>query len=499
MFESLSERLSSVFSKLTRTGLLTESNVDEALREVRRALLEADVALPVVKEFLEKVREKAIGEDVIKSVSPGQTVIKIVNDQLTQLLGSENVELNLKVTPPSILMMVGLQGSGKTTTSAKIAHYVKNKYKQKTIMASLDVNRPAAQEQLEILGKENSIDTLSIVKGQKPLEISKRAIQEAKLGGYDVLILDTAGRMHVDDELMNELENINKIANSSEIILVADSLTGQDAINVAQSFSSRLPLSGVILTRLDGDARGGAALSMKHVTGKPIKFIGTGEKIENLEEFHPDRTANRILGMGDIVSLVERAKETIDNEKANKIAKKISKGLFDLDDMSQQLSQMAKMGGISGILGMLPGINKVKKQMAESNMNDKIIIRQIAIISSMTPREKRNPKILNASRKKRIAGGSGTEVFEINKLIKLYRQTSDMMKKFGKKGMLDADFEMPDIKNNQISKLNDSNINEKMLSHLGDNSTSPKLPGLPGLPGSQNKLNNLLNLTGRKK
>ena len=499
MFESLSDRLSLVFSKLTRTGLLTESNVDEALREVRRALLEADVALPVVKDFLEKVREKAVGEEVVKSVSPGQTVIKIVNDQLTELLGSENVELNLKVSPPAILMIVGLQGSGKTTTSAKLANYIKNKYKQKTIMASLDVNRPAAQEQLEILGIENSIDTLPIVKGQKPIEISKRAIKEARLGGFDVLILDTAGRMHVDNELMNELENINKEAKATEIILVADSLTGQDAVNVASTFSSKIPLTGVILTRLDGDARGGAALSMKHITGQPIKFIGTGEKIDNLEEFYPDRTANRILGMGDIVSLVERAKDTIDNEKANKIAKKISKGIFDLDDMSQQLNQMSKMGGVSGILGMLPGISKVKKQLAESNMNDKIIKRQVAIISSMTPREKRNPKILNASRKKRIARGSGTEVPEINKLIKIYRQTSDMMKKFGKKGMLDADFEMPDIKNNQINKLNDSNINEKMLSHLGTNTTGKNLPGLPGLPGSQNKLNNLLNLTGRKK
>lgn len=499
MFESLSDRLSLVFSKLTRTGLLTESNVDEALREVRRALLEADVALPVVKDFLEKVREKAVGEEVVKSVSPGQTVIKIVNDQLTELLGSENVELNLKVSPPAILMIVGLQGSGKTTTSAKLANYIKNKYKQKTIMASLDVNRPAAQEQLEILGIENSIDTLPIVKGQKPIEISKRAIKEARLGGFDVLILDTAGRMHVDNELMNELENINKEAKATEIILVADSLTGQDAVNVASAFSSKIPLTGVILTRLDGDARGGAALSMKHITGQPIKFIGTGEKIDNLEEFYPDRTANRILGMGDIVSLVERAKDTIDNEKANKIAKKISKGIFDLDDMSQQLNQMSKMGGMSGILGMLPGISKAKKQLAESNMNDKVIKRQVAIISSMTPREKRNPKILNASRKKRIARGSGTEVPEINKLIKIYRQTSDMMKKFGKKGMLDADFEMPDIKNIQINKLNDSNINEKMLSHLGSNTTGKNLPGLPGLPGSQNKLNNLLNLTGRKK
>ena len=330
-------------------------------------------------------------------------------------------------------------------------------------------------------------------------KITKRAFQEAKLGGFDVLILDTAGRLHVDEDLMNELDSINQIANSQEIILVADALTGQDAVNVAKSFSQKLPLTGVILTRLDGDSRGGAALSMRHITGKPIKFAGTGEKIENLEEFYPDRISNRILGMGDIVSLVEKAKETIDTENANKIAKKISKGLFDLDDMAQQLKQMSKMGGISGILGMLPGISKVKKQMAESNMNDKIIHRQIAIISSMTPKERRNPKILNASRKRRIASGSGTEVSEINKLIKLYRQTSDMMKKFGKKGMLDQNFDMPELNNNEINKLNDSNISEKMLSQLQSNSPGGKLPGLPGLPNSQNKLSNLLNLTGRKK
>tara|TARA_Y100000590_G_C15739575_1_gene1019764 strand:+ start:3582 stop:5081 length:1500 start_codon:yes stop_codon:yes gene_type:complete len=499
MFESLSDRLSSVFSKLTRTGLLTESNVDDALREVRRALLEADVALSVVKDFLEKVREKAVGEEVIKSVSPGQTVIKIVNDQLKDLLGSDNEELNLKVTPPSVIMMVGLQGSGKTTTSAKIAKYIQNKLNKKTIMASLDVNRPAAQEQLEILGNENGILTLPIIKGEKPVDIAKRAISEARLSGFDNLILDTAGRLHVDEELMNELDAINGIAKSNEIILVADSLTGQDAVNVASSFSDRLPLSGVILTRLDGDARGGAALSMKSVTGKPIKFIGTGEKIDDIEEFHPERLANRILGMGDIVSLVERAKDTIDKEKADKIAKKIAKGVFDLDDMAQQLGQMSKMGGISGILGMLPGINKVKKQMAETNMNDVMIKRQIAIISSMTLRERRYPKVLNASRKKRIASGSGTEVSEINKLIKLHRQTSDMMKRFGKKGMLGNDQDIPDLENNEINKLKDSNISEKMLSQLGNKSGDPGLPGLPGLPGSKNKLNDLLNLTGRKK
>jgi signal recognition particle subunit SRP54 len=396
-------------------------------------------------------------------------------------------------------MMVGLQGSGKTTTSAKLAHYIKNKSKLKTLMASLDVSRPAAQEQLEILGAENAIDTLPIIKDQKPTEITKRACKEAKLGGFDVLILDTAGRMHVDDELMDELESVNKIAEAHNVILVADSLTGQDAVNVADTFSKKIPLTGVILTRLDGDARGGAALSMRHVTGKPILFAGVGEKIDNLEEFFPDRVSNRILGMGDVVSLVEKAKETIDADKANKIAKKISKGLFDLDDMAQQLKQMSKMGGISGILGMLPGINKVKKQMAESNINDQIINRQIAIISSMTPKEKRNPKILNASRKRRIAMGSGTEVSEINKLIKLFRQTSDMMKKFGKKGMLDQDLGVPDTNKPEINELNDSKLTEKMLSDLQNGSAGSKLPGLPGLPSSQNKLSNLLNITGRKK
>ena len=499
MFDTLSDRLSSVFSKLTGRGLLTEANVDDALREVRRALLEADVALEVVKDFLAKVREKAIGEEVIKSVSPGQTVIKIVNDQLTELLGSENVELNLRSGPPSIIMMVGLQGSGKTTTSAKLGNYIRNKSKLKTLMASLDVTRPAAQEQLEILGAENDIETLPIIKGQKPTEITKRACKEAKLGGFDVLILDTAGRMNVDDELMDELQSVNKIAEAHNIILVADSLTGQDAVNVADTFSKKIPLTGVILTRLDGDARGGAALSMRHVTGKPILFAGIGEKIENLEEFYPDRVSNRILGMGDVVSLVEKAKETIDADKANKIANKISKGLFDLEDMAQQLKQMSKMGGITGILGMLPGINKVKKQMAESNINDQIINRQIAIISSMTPKEKRNPKILNASRKRRIAMGSGTEVSEINKLIKLYRQTSDMMKKFGKKGMLDQDLGLQDMDKSEINKLNDSKLSEKMLSDLQNGSAGSKLPGLPGLPSSQNKLSNLLNITGRKK
>ena len=384
-------------------------------------------------------------------------------------------------------------------TSAKLGNYIRNKSKLKTLMASLDVTRPAAQEQLEILGAENGIETLPIIKGQKPTEITKRACKEAKLGGFDVLILDTAGRMNVDDELMDELQSVNKIAEAHNVILVADSLTGQDAVNVADTFSKKIPLTGVILTRLDGDARGGAALSMRHVTGKPILFAGIGEKIENLEEFYPDRVSNRILGMGDVVSLVEKAKETIDADKANKIAKKISKGIFDLEDMAQQLKQMSKMGGITGILGMLPGINKVKKQMAESNINDQIINRQIAIISSMTPKEKRNPKILNASRKRRIAMGSGTEVSEINKLIKLYRQTSDMMKKFGKKGMLDQDLGLQDMDKSEINKLNDSKLSEKMLSDLQNGSAGSKLPGLPGLPSSQNKLSNLLNITGRKK
>ena len=392
-----------------------------------------------------------------------------MNDQLTELLGSENVELNLRSGPPSIIMMVGLQGSGKTTTSTKLANYVRNKSKLKTLMASLDVTRPAAQEQLEILGAENAIETLPIIKGQKPTEITKRACKEAKLGGFDVLILDTAGRMNVDYELMDELQSVNKIAEAHNVILVADSLTGQDAVNVADTFSKKIPLTGVILTRLDGDARGGAALSMRHVTGKPILFAGIGEKIENIEEFYPDRVSNRILGMGDV------------------------------EDMAQQLKQMSKMGGISGILGMLPGINKVKKQMAESNINDQIINRQIAIISSMTPKEKRNPKILNASRKRRIAMGSGTEVSEINKLIKLYRQTSDMMKKFGKKGMLDQDLGAQDSDKSEINKLNDSKLSEKMLSDLQKGSAGSKLPGLPGLPSSQNKLSNLLNKTGRKK
>ena len=499
MFENLTKKISNIFDKIKGSGVIDDTSLQNVMREIRIALLESDVSLSVAKDFIENVKSKAIGQEVIKSISPDQMIIKIVNDQLTELLGSENVELNLRSGPPSIIMMGGLQGSGKTTTSAKLANYIRNKSKLKTLMASLDVTRPAAQEQLEILGAENGIETLPIIKGQKPTEITKRVCKEAKLGGFDVLILDTAGRMNVDDELMDELRSVNKIAEAHNVILVADSLTGQDAVNVADTFSKKIPLTGVILTRLDGDARGGAALSMRHVTGKPILFAGIGEKIENLEEFYPDRVSNRILGMGDVVSLVEKAKETIDADKANKIAKKISKGLFDLEDMAQQLKQMSKMGGISGILGMLPGINKVKKQMAESNINDQIINRQIAIISSMTPKEKRNPKILNASRKRRIAMGSGTEVSEINKLIKLYRQTSDMMKKFGKKGMLDQDLGVQDIDKSEINKLNDSKLSEKMLSDLQNGSAGSKLPGLPGLPSSQNKLSNLLNITGRKK
>ena len=498
MFDTLSDRLSDIFSKLTKRGYLSEENVDEALKEVRRALIEADVALIVVKDFLDKVRQRAVGQEVLKSVSPAQLVIKIVNDTLTDLLGSDDSSLNLKVSAPSVIMMVGLQGSGKTTTSAKIAKFIRDKYKLKILMASLDVKRPAAQEQLEILGRQIGIDTLPIIKDQTPVSIAKRAIGAAKVGGYDSVILDTAGRLHVDSELMNEMEIINSNVTAHEILLVADSLTGQDAVNVANSFSQKLPLTGVILTRLDGDSRGGAALSMKAITGKPIKFIGVGEKIDDIEEFYPSRLAGRILGMGDIVSLVEKAKETIDTEKAEKIASKIAKGIFDLDDMSSQLQQMSKMGGISGLLGMLPGIGKIKKQMAEANLDDSVVKRQIAIISSMTKKERRSPKILNASRKKRIAKGSGSGVPEVNKLVKLHRQTSDMMKKFGKRGMLNDNFGVGMSEDNANSLDKPLNLTDNMLAEIGK-STTKGLPGLPGLSDNKNKLSGLLNLTGRKK
>lgn len=432
MFESLSDRLSGIFEGLTKRGALSEKDVSAALREIRRALIEADVALEVVREFTEKVREKAVGAEVVKSVTPGQMVVKIVHDELVAMLGSDAEPISLHAAPPVTLMMVGLQGSGKTTTTAKIAKRLTEKQKKKVLMASLDVKRPAAQEQLRQLGIQTGVETLPVIEGQSPVEIAGRAQQAAKLGGYDVVILDTAGRTHIDEPLMVEMADIKAAGNPHEILLVVDSLTGQDAVNLAQNFDSRVGITGIVLTRIDGDGRGGAALSMRAVTGKPIKLIGTGEKMEALEDFHPGRIADRILGMGDIVSLVEKASETIDQEKAAAMAKRMQKGEFTLDDLSDQLDQMKNLGGMGGIMSMMPGIGKMKKQIAQAGLDDSIFKRQQAIISSMTRKERKAPKVLNASRKKRVAAGSGTSVQEINQLLKMHRQMGDMMRKMGK-------------------------------------------------------------------
>ena len=431
MFKSLSDRLSGIFEKIKSKGSLKENDVEEALREVRVALLEADVSLSVVKEFLEKAKKKAIGSKLIKSISPGQVVIKIVNDILVEILGYKEDPINLKATPPVIILMVGLQGSGKTTTSAKIAKRLKIKDKKKVLMASLDVQRPAAQEQLSILGKQVDVSTVDIVVGQKPVEIAKRSLEQAKKESFDVLILDTAGRLQIDNTLMKEVESISKETNPNEILLVSDAMIGQESVNVAKEFNDKLKLTGIVLTRLDGDARGGAALSMKSVTGCPIKLIGVGEKMEALEVFYPDRIANRILGMGDVVSLVEEASETVKKEDAEKLDKKIKKGEFSLEDLAKQLNQMKKIGGLKEILSKLPGASKLQDQMGKANIDDKIITRQQAIISSMTIEEKENYKVIHASRKKRIALGSGTTIQEVNKLLKQYHTMLKMMKKYG--------------------------------------------------------------------
>lgn len=432
MFESLSERLGGVFDRLRGRGALNEADVREAMREVRVALLEADVALPVVRTFIDKVTEQAVGQSVLKSITPGQQVVKIVNDALVEMLGSEASDLELAVTPPAIIMMVGLQGSGKTTTTAKIAKRLTEKDRKKVLMASLDVNRPAAQEQLAILGEQTGVATLPIVAGQQPVDIAKRAMQAAKLQGYDVLILDTAGRLHVDAQLMAEMKAVADVSSPAETLLVVDSLTGQDAVNVAKNFSDQVPLTGVILTRMDGDARGGAALSMRAVTGKPIKFVGTGEKLDGLDVFHPERVAGRILGMGDVVSLVERAAETIQQDEAEALAAKMAKGQFDMNDLRAQLQQMQRMGGLGALAGMLPGMKKM--QGAAAGMDDRILVRMDAIISSMTKKERTKPELLQAKRKIRIANGSGTTVQEVNKLLKMHQEMSTAMKKIRKMG-----------------------------------------------------------------
>ena len=434
MFESLSDRLGGIFGALKRRGALKESDVTEAMREVRIALLEADVALPVVKDFVRSVKEKAVGHEVLKSVTPGQQVIKIVNDEMVRMLGAEASAINTVGVPPTAILMVGLQGSGKTTTTAKLAKRLTEKDKKKVLMASLDVRRPAAQEQLRILGEQTGIKTLPIIEGQMPVDIAKRAMSSAKLQGFDVVMLDTAGRLHIDQSLMSEVVAVRDVTTPIETLLVADSLTGQDAVNVASEFDSQVGITGVALTRMDGDGRGGAALSMRAVTGKPIKLVGTGEKMDALEDFHPERVASRILGMGDVVSLVEKAAETIDEEDAKKMAKKMAKGEFDLDDLSKQLKQMSKMGGMKSILGMLPGMGKLKGAIGKSGADDKMSKHQEAIISSMTPGERKKPKLINASRKKRIAAGAGLQVQDVNKLLKMHMQMAKMMKKMGKMG-----------------------------------------------------------------
>jgi signal recognition particle subunit SRP54 len=504
MFEGLSERLSGVLSSLTRRGALTEEDVNAALREVRRALLEADVALEVARSFSDKVRARAVGAEVVKSVTPGQQVVKIVHDQLVEMLGEEAETIDLNAAPPVPVLMVGLQGSGKTTTTAKIAKRLSERSRRRVLMASLDTRRPAAMEQLAVLGKQVGVDTLPIVPGQSAVQIARRALEAARLGGFDVVMLDTAGRVTVDEGLMAEAAEVKAATNPHEVLLVADALTGQDAVATARAFDGRLGLTGIVLTRMDGDARGGAALSMRAVTGKPIKLIGTGERVDALEEFHPSRVANRILGMGDIVSLVERAAETIDAEKAQSVAEKLRKGKFDLEDLRDQLAQMDKIGGMGGVLGMLPGIGKMKAQIEQAGLGDGMIRRQRAIIDSMTPGERKNPDVLKASRKKRIAAGSGTKVEEINRLLKMHRQMSDMMKSMGqgKRGGLGAALGgmlgmggggMPQPTPEMIAEM------QKGMGASGGGmpalppefggkgpglpGPSPKIPGLPGLGG----------------
>jgi len=438
LFDTLSDRLGSVFDRLKGRGALTEADVRAAMREVRVALLEADVALPVARSFVDSITDKAIGQNVLRSVTPGQQVVKIVNDALTEMLGAEASDLNLEVAPPAVIMMVGLQGSGKTTTSAKIAKRLTEKGRKKVLMASLDVNRPAAQEQLAVLGAQTGVATLPIMAGQQPVDIARRALTAAKLQGYDVLILDTAGRLHVDPALMDEMRAVSQVSAPTETLLVVDSLTGQDAVNVAKSFSDQVPLTGIVLTRMDGDARGGAALSMRAITGKPIKFVGTGEKLDGLELFHPSRVAGRILGMGDVVSLVERAAESIQVEDAEALAAKMQKGQFDMNDLRMQLKQMQNMGGLGALAGMIPGMKKAQAAMAAGAVSDKTLVHMDAIIGSMTPKERAKPELLQAKRKIRIAKGSGLTVQEVNKLLKMHQEMATAMKKLKKMGGLKA-------------------------------------------------------------
>ncbi len=500
MFESLQERLGSILNGLTGRGALSEADVAAALREVRRALLEADVALEVVRSFVDKVREKAVGAAVLKSIKPGQMVVKIVHDELVEMLGAEGKTMDLNAPAPVVVMMVGLQGSGKTTTTGKIAKRLTERQGRKVLMASLDTRRPAAQEQLRQLGEQTKVATLPVIAGQTPVEIARRAVQAAKLGGFDVVVLDTAGRTHIDEPLMAEMAEIRAVSDAHEILLVADSLTGQDAVNLARSFDERVGITGLVLTRMDGDGRGGAALSMRAVTGKPIKLIGVGEKMDALEEFHPKRIADRILGMGDIVSLVERAAENIDAEKAAAMAKKMQSGKFDMNDLADQIGQMAKIGGMGGIMGMMPGMAGMKDKMAAAGLDDRMFKRQLAIISSMTRAERANPDMLKHSRKQRIASGSGTNAAEINKLLKMHRGMADMMKAMGGKGKggglmrgmmgglaskMGLGGGMPDLSSMDPKQL------EALQKQAGLGGGTPKgapggfpgMGGLPGLPG----------------
>ena len=481
MFETLQERLSGIFDRLTGRGSLSEADVDAAMREVRRALIEADVALEVVRSFTEQVRQRAIGQEVVRSIKPGQMVIKIVHDALVDTLGRDAVPLDLKAAAPVPVLMVGLQGSGKTTTTAKIAKRLKERERKRVLMASLDTARPAAQEQLAILGRQIGVDTLAIVKGEKALDITRRALDEARRGGFDVLMLDTAGRQHIDETLMNEVVAVRDIAKPHETLLVADSLTGQDAVNLARSFDQRVGVSGIVLTRVDGDGRGGAALAMRAVTGKPIKLIGTGERLDGLEDFHPERIAGRILGMGDVVSLVEKAALEIDADKARKIAARMKKGAFDLDDLAEQLKQLQKLGGMSGVMGLLPGLGKARKQLDNIDLDKLVLGRQLAIIGSMTMFERHNPKVLNASRKKRVAKGSGTEVQEINRLLKMHLQMGDMMKRMGKQrgGLFGGLFGggQPSVDMAELERL------QGELKNLDPAALPPELRNLPPLDG----------------
>ncbi|SEW31669.1 signal recognition particle subunit FFH/SRP54 (srp54) [Cognatiyoonia koreensis] len=488
MFENLSERLSGVFDKLTKQGALSEDDVKTALREVRIALLEADVSLPVARDFVKAVQDKATGQSVTKSVTPGQQVVKIVHDELEHILTGDQDPGALKIdNPPAPILMVGLQGSGKTTTTAKLAKRLKEREGKRVLMASLDTNRPAAMEQLAILGVQIGVDTLPIVKGEDPVAIAKRAKTQASLGGYDVYMLDTAGRLHIDQELIAQAAAVRDVANPRETLLVVDGLTGQDAVNVAQEFDDKIGVTGVVLTRMDGDGRGGAALSMRAITGKPIRFVGLGEKMDAIETFEPKRIAGRILGMGDIVALVERAQETIEAEQAERMMKRFQKGAFNMNDLKMQLEQMMKMGGMEGMMGMMPGMGKMQKQMDAAGLDDSILKRQVALINSMTKRERANPALLQASRKKRIAKGAGLEVSELNKLIKQHRQMADMMKKMGKMGkggMLKQAMKGMFGKGGGMPDMNDPKAMEEAAKAL-----QGKMPGLggaglpPGLSG----------------